>query len=438
MDRLRLLIGIFFFLIFFASEVPAQSGQLSIEDALRTALERNERTKASQERVDAAKSAVSHARRQFLPTLDVIGSYTRRAFETKRQVGSDVITIQSLNALSATANANMPLLDPRLFSTLAQARHERDATSFDAAASDRALKYEVCEAFLAALSAQRVAAAAARRLELAQLNLDAARATYEAQLKGSNDVTRAELEFATARRELTQSQGDLATARLQLEFVMNKQVQDTLASPMRLFDRASKSEIDVNALMSFARDKRSELLAGRARLEGIQAAATEALMRVFPALSLTAQYKITNEAGFSGKNTNWYAGANLTWSLFDGGIWMADRSENLALARASEYTLHESERKVAVDIQSAVEALRIAKATLVQSETALSVARTNSVESSARYREGLGTALEAADANVRLFEAEVALVRDQYALMIAWLGLRSAAGLDPLDKDDVE
>ena len=47
----------------------------------------------------------------------------------------------------------------------------------------------------------------------------------------------------------------------------------------------------------------------------------------------------------------------------------------------------------------------------------------------------LATALAVADANLRLFEAEVDLARARYGVGVAFLGLRAARGLDPLGKE---
>jgi hypothetical protein len=43
--------------------------------------------------------------------------------------------------------------------------------------------------------------------------------------------------------------------------------------------------------------------------------------------------------------------------------------------------------------------------------------------------------LEAADANVRMFEAEVTLVTERYGLAIAYLNFEAALGLDPFGKE---
>jgi outer membrane protein TolC len=414
---------------------PADTPALTIERAVDLARTRNERARAAVERIDAAQARVSKARSAFLPTITVGGTYTRRAFETVRMVGDDQITIQSLNALGASADARMTLLDVRLFPAFSQMRHDRDATRLEQRNAVRALAFDAANAFLEALGARQVAEAARNRRELAQRNLDAARARFDAQLVGSNDVTRAELELATAERELTAAHGAEEASRLDLALLLNVDMAGDLVFPADLLDAATTSTHDAGALAMDAVARRPDLAALRARAMALDASSTEAVLRVLPSLGLQAQYRITNEAGFSGRNTNWFVGANLNWTLFDGGAWLADRQERSALATATHLEAAALERSARADVRIALVSLANAQAAIRQATVARDVARTNARETSELYRQGLTTALAVADAGVRLFEADVALAREQYALASAYLGVRAAVGLDPLGKE---
>ena len=63
------------------------------------------------------------------------------------------------------------------------------------------------------------------------------------------------------------------------------------------------------------------------------------------------------------------------------------------------------------------------------------VARKNAAETAELYRQGLASALQVADANVSLFDADVALVRQRFNLGVAFLNLEAALGLDPFGKE---
>ena len=413
----------------------ARAQGLTLQDAIATSLLVNERALAASERIDAANARVWRARSAFFPNLSLTGNYQRRPFEVVRSLSgsSESIVIQRIDALSASANASLTLFDARLFPLFSQARSDRDANVSDAENAKRQLAYDVANAFLQALSSTQVARAADQRQSFAQSNLDAARARYDAQLVGINDVTRAELELATAERERTVARGASQTAELQLEFLLNAPLDRQLDPPVELERAAEQMNFDPEQLARIAEERRLDLAAFRARANALHATATEALLRVTPALTASAQYRATNEAGFSGQSTTWSVGAVLSWTLFDGGAWMADRSERLSLARAADYQAEETERRIHVDIRSALVVLANARAARNQSAVALDAARKNATESNALYKQGLATALAAADANVRLFEAEVAHAGAYYNLMAAFLATRHITGLDPLE-----
>ncbi|MBL0176664.1 MAG: TolC family protein [Ignavibacteria bacterium] len=373
--------GLWCCLFLFPTLAFAQQGGLTLEQALSRALAHNERALGADERVDASLARVSKVRAAFLPSLSVVGNYTRRAFGTVRTVGSDEVTIQSLNALSATANASMTLLDPRLFAVYGQALSDRDATAADARGSTRALAFEAATAFLAALNAAQVADASERRLDFARKNLDASKARYDAGLASVNDVTRAELELATSDRARSNARGAGEIAMLQLGYLVNDRIEAPLASPDALLAEAAGPPPPVDQLAVQALELRPDLAAARARAAGLHYSAKEAALRFFPSLGAVYQYRMTNEAGLSGRSTNWFVGANLTWNLFDGGIWVSDNTERNALARAAELEVTAAERKVAVDIRSALVALGNAQAAIRQAGVGLEAARRNATES---------------------------------------------------------
>src|SRR5262245_42545561 len=81
-----------------AGSAMAQTSGLDLPGAVDLALTRNERAAAAGERQVAAEARVDQARSFFFPDLNANGAYTRREFETHRNVGGDEITVSSRNA----------------------------------------------------------------------------------------------------------------------------------------------------------------------------------------------------------------------------------------------------------------------------------------------------------------------------------------------------
>jgi outer membrane protein TolC len=416
--------------VLFVAASPALG--LTLEEAITLALTRNERAAAADEEARAAEARVTAARSFFFPDVTLEGDYTRRSHETSRVVEGRRSVLQRSDGLEGRVTATQTIFDAQAWPLLRQARRARDAARHDATDAKRRLAYETAEAFLAVLNSEQVARAAAQRLALAERNLVEARVRFDAQLVGSNDVTRAELEAASAEREAVRARGAGRTAHLHLGYLLDAEITDSLAVPSDLLARAAEPLEPEAIAASRGAGRRPDLDAARARLAALRAAAREPLMRYFPDLDLTGTAWATNEAGFSGRGEDWSLGLGLHWPLFDGGQREAARSERVALARAAEQNVENLERGIEVDIESARVALESEQASLARADVAVAAARRNAAESAELYRQGLVRALEVVDAGVQLFEAEVERAGAQYALALAFLDLRAALGLDPL------
>ncbi|MFY1824566.1 TolC family protein [Myxococcus fulvus] len=413
---------------------PAGSA-LTFEQAVSMAAERNESALAAQERAKAAQARVSRARAFFFPELTATGTYTRRPNQTTREVGGQQVIIQRYNAFGANLVARMTLFDARGFPLYRAAKREGEAAGMESVEARRQVSFEAANAFLITLQEQQVFQAAEQRIAFARQSHADAQARAKAGLASTNDVTRAEVEVATAEVELISARNLAQTSRLELGFLLVEPVEGALAAPQQLLEDAARPLETHDSIIPGAVERRPDILAGQLRVEALEANAWEPLARLLPALGVSATYRLTNEQGLAGRTGDGFLAADLTWNLFDGGERYAERHERVALARAAELELEQGTRRVDVDIQRARVALENARAALTQSELATRAAKQNAQEQGILYRQGLSTALTLADASLRLFEAEVAMARSRYSLGVALLGLRAAVGLDPLGKE---
>ncbi|WP_163867166.1 TolC family protein [Myxococcus eversor] len=418
-----------------ASSPPGDTAPLTLERAVSMAAERNESALAAQQRAKAADARVSRARAFFFPELTATGTYTRRSNQSTREVGGQQVVLQRYNAFGANIVARVTLFDARGFPLFRAARLDGEAAGLEAVEARRQISFEAANAFLITLQEQQVFQAAEQRIAFAKQSHADASARAKAGLASTNDVTRAEVEVATAEVDLISARNAAQTSRLELGYLLVEPVDGALVMPRTLLDDAARPLQTHDGIIPGAVERRPDILASRLRVESLEASALEPLARTLPALNVGATYRLTNEAGLAGRTGDGFLSADLTWNLFDGGERYAERHERVALARAAQLEQEAGTRRVDVDIQRARVALENAQAALTQSELATRAARQNAEEQGILYRQGLSTALTLADASLRLFEAEVALARSRYALGVALLGLRAAVGLDPLGKE---
>ncbi len=425
------------FLLLSTPGIAAQENILTLESAIQRALARNEQALSADQGLRAAESRVSRARAYFLPQVTATGNYLRRPFQVSRIVGGTEIVIQSYNAVSGVLALNLTLFDSQGIPGFRNIRSERAAQEYATLETKRQLAFEVSNAYLTTLGVDQVLVASQHRYEYAKQALDAARARYSAGLVGVNDVTRAELEFATAEMGVTQVRGQVQTTYLELGYLIDdpEAPHKELEVPDFLLTAAEDIPVDVGQLIVEAQNRRLDLNSLRWHAKAQHALVLAPTLKWFPSLTLNAQYRYTNEAGLTGRNTNWNAGLTMNWTLFDGFNRSAEYAERKSLAIQADLDVQGAMRRVELEVRDALISLENQKASLKQAIIAQDVAKRNATEIAELYRQGLASALQVADANVRMFEAEVTLVRERYGLGISFLNLEAALGLDPFGKE---
>jgi outer membrane protein TolC len=396
--------------------VAAQEGPLTIDRAVQLAVTRNERGAIADTVAEAADARVSRARTALFPRIDVTGQYRNDSAADTR------------NQLTASALVTQPLFDARVFPLMRQARLERDAARLSATEQKRLVGFDAANAFVTALSLENVLLAAANRREFARTSLIDVRARFEAGLVSSNDVTRAELEMATAERGVVQAGGNVEDAVLELENLVNAKVDGPLQTPEALLAAAATAPAVDDDVVNAATDRRSDIAATRARVEALRAFAEEPRLRFIPSVTLNAQSRNINEGPITDRQNEGFVGMTLNWSAFDAGLRNAETAERNALVRGAELQLELARRDVERQMRGAAVALTTEQAALREAAAALRAARRNAEETNELYRQGLASALELADANRQLFEAEVAEVTARFRMAVAYLALREARG----------
>lgn len=384
---------------------------------MELAVTRNERAAIAETTVEAAEARVRQARSFFFPNVDINGSFRR-----------DLAENDTGSTLQTNATLTQTLFNARAFPLYRQARFQREAIRLTAQETTRLLGFDAGVAYLTALSFEQVLLAAEHRRDFAQTNLQDVRARFEAGLVSSNDVTRAELELATAVRGVAQAAGDVQTARINLATLINAPVEGPLAMPAGLLDAADDAPAVDDTVVRTAQQQRIDVGAQRAEVEALRAFAAEPRARFLPSVLFQAQTRNINDGAITDRNNDGFFGVSMAWPVFDAGVRNAQTAERNALVRGAELELTARLRDIERELRGAAVQLRTEQAALREALAATAAARRNVEETNALYREGLASALELADANQQLFEAEVAEVTARYRMALAYLALREASG----------
>lgn len=402
---------------------PAEAG-LKIDEAVRAALDNNERARIAEARIRSAEGQVTRARAGFLPSLTLGSSASYSPYIDR--AGRSWTT-------SGVLSLNQPLFAPSAIPQYRQARATLEAERHGAVEDQRQLAFSTARAFIQALAAGRVLRAAESRLERAKANFEDSNARAQAQLNSINDATRARVDMSTAAQNVAQGRASFQQSLLQLALLMGREVSDTIDPPEALSEAARSFQGDSAQIVREAIDNRPDLRALREQIRSADLSASEPHWRMAPSVGLSAQVRILpdplpNERRFDPNLT-----LSLSWTIFDGGARYGDRKARLAQADSLRLQTQLQYRTLSANIQAAMVALDAARKGLVAAEEGFAAAQLNTEETQLLYRQGLARAIELNDANARRFDAEVALASARQYLVESYLQLRDVMGLAPLD-----
>jgi outer membrane protein TolC len=415
---------------------------MTVEDAIAWARAHQPAVRASLARDATRKAEADVPRAQRLPVAGVTaqlfgatannttGTYITPGFiDIPRIGGTRVVapgTMQPAPSTLVAGGVNQELFDfGRIAAQAAASDALVDVERERARAARLDVTFDVEEAAFAVLAAKAVLKAAGDAYERARVHRDYARAGVESGLRPPIELTRAEADLARFDIGRVRARGGLQAS--QVTFAAAVGVEDSALDVVG----APSGPPDLPALESAvqhasARDPRILEALAQLRAEEQRTRAIGAEER--PDLSLTAT--ISGRAGgaqASGNGTNadfngwvpyvpnWDVGVVFSWPLFDGTVRAredASRAREAAAREEIAVVKHEDIARIRV----AHAAVAVARAALPGLERAVDAAHANYAQAEARFKAGLGTSVELADAEALRTDAEIQLALGQFEL----------------------
>lgn len=440
--------------------VPSRT--LSLDQALTRALPASEAVGMARQAVARARGQEQVARSEFLPQLIGTASYTRTLssqFSSLERddapVDSNAVTScrrfvadpsnpveQRVDSLESALNCLTGLNPFAAFGDLpfgqknqynfglqasqilfaggrvrAQSRSAealRRSAEIGLTASQAQLTLDVTQAYYDAALADRLLAIARGTLQLADSTLDQTRLAREVGAQPEFDLLRAQVTRDNQRTAVIQRESDRTIAFLRLQQLLNLPLDSTVALTTTVEDSVLPAVPALDTLVSRAldtlTDDRAPVRQARFTLSSDEQKARVAKAERLPSVTLVSNYAqiaYPADAFPSGDDfvSDWTVGLNVRLPLFTGGrISGAVKAAN-ATAEESRLRLQQTRKRTAVDTRSALERLRAANAAWAASQGTVAQAERAYTIAEIRYREGISTQTELADARILLEQA---------------------------------
>ncbi len=442
-----------------ASNAPPS---MSLKEAIDYARVHQPSLAAARARIDAAVRDIDVANADWRPSIgalaEVVGSTVNNSSATQLTGGPagviDVVRIGATQIRTADDLSWRPYASTLVgvglrqevfdFGRIAAQRAAAEAASQvereRGELSRLAVEYAVAESFYAVLAAKAALVASEEAHQRMQVHRDFAKRAVDTGLRPPIELTRAEADLARYRVGRIRARAGVDIARSVLAAAVGAptaQVDASETSNETPPPVPNASEVAERVATASPQVRMSEAMA---RAQHARTTALDVAWR--PNLLLSAA--LTSRAGgappsngdvpagdgFIPSVANYSVGLVLSWPLWDPGVRARvessrarDVEAGAELEATRNFTVHAAQQELR-RVETAQEALEALMASL-------EAAKANNAQAEARYRAGLGTSTELADAEAVRVDAEIALVSGRFQLMTARAALARVLAEEP-------
>ena len=292
------------------------------------------------------------------------------------------------------------------------------------------------EAYHGVLAARQVLSATEDAWRRAIAHRDYAQAGTKSGLRPPIDLTRAQADVALLEVRRVRAQSGLEVAQAQLAAAIGATVPAVDAQPIAIGQEPAPAFAEV---LRLAGEKNPYVAAALARVRAQHASTSVITHELYPNLFASGTLSgraggaqpSSGEAPFAGgwlpDVGNWHLGLVLQWNLFDGTV-LARRQASKAREEAAAADLETARTTVSLAAERAFLDLDAALKALPGLGESVTAAQANQAQAEARFRNGLGTIVDLADAEALLTNAQLELAIGTFQIARARAQLGRAMG----------
>ena len=316
-----------------AQSPPPPAQTLTLQDAIRVALEKNPTVQAAAAYSQAVREGIAEAKAARMPRLDFSEGLTRGnnpvyvfgGLLTERQFNANDFALNFLNTpppldvFRTQFSAALPLYDAgQMGRRIKDAKLSAQGAGETARRTRQEVIFHVVKAYTDELLAQENVRVAQSALKTAQSDLERAQARQEEGQGIPSDLLSAQVYLAQTEEDLLQAQNAANLARAALSVAMGLP-EDTATN---IEPGLKEMSYDPGALAA----RQQEALTTRPDLRefglGVERASNGARMaraEFLPKVNAYASWEEDNETFLTHGGNNWVAGVSLSFNIFDGG-----------------------------------------------------------------------------------------------------------------------
>lgn len=416
---------------------------LNLEDAVDCALQHYPAVRASLEQVKAARAGVALAKTNYLPRADMMWQANRA---TRNNIfglllPNPVISAISGPVLSSASNDSVwgsaagllftwePVDFGRRGATVNAARAGQSLANSEVSVTQLDVAVAVTNAFFTLSAAQQRVTAAKANLERRQVFANSVHVLVTNELRPGADASRADAELALARTQLIQAEQAQAVARAALAELLVIPDDAISIDPGSILGTPPDANPAASPLASnplaTAEQARVDLIRQQEHILDRSYYPRFYFQSTIYGRGSGANTDGTTQTGSSGlglDRSNWAAGLTVTFPAFDIFSIRAQKQVAAANERAERARYDQTLDALTGQLRQAQVSLDAARRVAENTPIELRAARDAERRASERYKAGLASIVEVAEAQGLLVQAEI---DDALARLAVWNDLAS-------------
>ncbi len=410
---------------------PRISGELSIEDCLKLALNNNKVLQRITEEKEIARGERLKSYSAILPTVGLTVDYLRLDEVSSFTIGGMKITLGDVDNYTIGLRVAQPIYaGGSIRATLHAARLFSMLTDETVRAAVQDLIYTATHSYYDVLLNQHLLEISADAVRSAQAHLDNVKQRRQGGVASDFDVLRAEVELSNFQAELIRNKNAINVAKTQLLKVMGvSQDSDFTLSDELVYVR---SEMTMEDAVEAAYRNRPDLFSREFDIKYQKELLRIAKSRYWPVISGYYDNTWSEPDPHNRMDIDWghlwQAGVMATLPIFDGLSREGELIAQKARVRQALISLVDAEETALFELTTALLSIEDAKEFVESQSLNLTRAQEGLRLAEVGYTQGTNTQVEMIDAQAALTTARVNHYQAIYSHIIAKLDLQKAMG----------
>lgn len=424
---------IFILVIGFSSSIYAQS-ILTIEDAIKTGLEKNYAVLMVKNEQEIAKLQNNFGNAGMSPTVSVNGNLSLANINSYQEFSTGVIQerngAQSNNA-GASVNVGWMIFDGlKMFAVKKRLGLNEQLSAIELKQQMENTVYEIVTAYYSVVKTNELIKAAKQNLSIYEERKKIAKLKYEIGSDSKVDVLLSQSNENKAKSTIVQLELQLLNAKTKLNSLLNKPVDTDFITTDSI---VVNYNLNIEDLKKEVSKSNSSILISKQNESIISQSIKEARSANLPFVQLNGAYNFTraqSQAGFVflNRQAGLNAGVTAGWLLFNGTKNSKLVKERNILFLNQRYLTEQTQLQVDAQVYNSYKTyllnksiVELEKQNLADSKEVLNV----SIE---RYKVGKANLLETIETQKNLEDAQVRYIEALYAVKLAETDLLRANG----------